>query len=921
MNAAVTIGDVVQDACLARLGEDADTRATRLQAYRPALRQVRDDYRSGRAPNFSDPAIRAAYALAYAPHHAALAEAIFSSIDVASLVHQEGTSVTVLGAGPAPEVAALAHVLGEGGTRELTVDLVDREPGWLRTRATTVDLTLERLIGVPQVTHTAHVADLQSGAGMEGIAHLLTARLVIAQALLTEIPSPTGVGTLLDALAQNIGEETSLIIIDYSRLERTGTALRHVHASSDLLTIFSGDLSIPCVRSHPEILSTLYKDVDLLRERRRSMAVVARVLVRPGFRRRDPETSIDHTPSQRAALDTYRSLLKNSSPRVQLISGEAGTGKSSLFPTMVRLAREAGLDAVVLAPTGTATRRVQRIAAAAGGTIHSRIYQYSEMIHRSLGQSGDGDDDQQPPVFKFLPREPPTEPAVYLVDEASMIKNCATESESEAVDVVFGDGRVLADLLAYCLSAENSRVVLVGDRDQLAPIGESSPSAFDSDVIKELTGQEPACSTLTEPVRFDIDSPILEAARRYRDGEAGGPVGLHEDPGRSLSVLGSPGQLPSWLEAAVMVGTSTIIGATNAGVSRWNRRLRSHAGRTDVPEKGDRLLVIRTDLRTGLATGDELIISDVRNSTAVRLRDEEIVLRDLSARFLTISGTWIELDLTVIQDVLDSPQLELQRKASQILYVNFLLRTGLKPRDPSFKEEFLADPQLNAIRATYSYARTCHRAQGGEWDRVVVDASHSRSFGPRWGYTAVTRARSALWLVNVGRQRSDPETLAQDVRSLLESEAFEVESIELIQHGVKVTVRRGDQAGQADVLLKNGQPSSATQKGPPTDVGRLLVRTVREWIDEVTARPLAEELEGVEEDLRQLLVGRGATCDLTSIAELQVRVAVRRGPNEASLILHHTASGRLTREREAAATGDPSLLVEVRAAIAKVQEK
>ena len=54
------------------------------------------------------------------------------------------------------------------------------------------------------------------------------------------------------------------------------------------------------------------------------------------------------------------------------------------------------------------------------------------------------------------------------------------------------------------------------------------------------------------------------------------------------------------------------------------------------------------------------------------------------------------------------------------------------------------DKYLSALNLKYGYAITCHKAQGGEWDEVVIlpyypDDDH------RWIYTAVTRARKRIY--------------------------------------------------------------------------------------------------------------------------------------------------------------------------------
>jgi len=64
-----------------------------------------------------------------------------------------------------------------------------------------------------------------------------------------------------------------------------------------------------------------------------------------------------------------------------------------------------------------------------------------------------------------------------------------------------------------------------------------------------------------------------------------------------------------------------------------------------------------------------------------------------------------------------------------------------------------ADPFYNALQIKFAYAVTCHKAQGGQWDAVFVDQGYLTDDMIdieflRWLYTAVTRSRKELFLVN-----------------------------------------------------------------------------------------------------------------------------------------------------------------------------
>ena len=54
------------------------------------------------------------------------------------------------------------------------------------------------------------------------------------------------------------------------------------------------------------------------------------------------------------------------------------------------------------------------------------------------------------------------------------------------------------------------------------------------------------------------------------------------------------------------------------------------------------------------------------------------------------------------------------------------------------------DRYVGAIRATYGHSITCHKAQGGEWNKVLLNSYYMPSL--RYQYTAITRAKRELIL-------------------------------------------------------------------------------------------------------------------------------------------------------------------------------
>ncbi|MCD8512881.1 MAG: ATP-binding domain-containing protein [Nitrincola sp.] len=71
-------------------------------------------------------------------------------------------------------------------------------------------------------------------------------------------------------------------------------------------------------------------------------------------------------------------------------------------------------------------------------------------------------------------------------------------------------------------------------------------------------------------------------------------------------------------------------------------------------------------------------------------------------------------------------------------------------KSESYKTLVAEDPFYNALQVKFGYALTCHKAQGGEWDHVIIDSegvNTAEQSGLRWLYTALTRASKSVSLV------------------------------------------------------------------------------------------------------------------------------------------------------------------------------
>ena len=146
-------------------------------------------------------------------------------------------------------------------------------------------------------------------------------------------------------------------------------------------------------------------------------------------------------------------------------------------------------------------------------------------------------------------------------------------------------------------------------------------------------------------------------------------------------------------------------------------------------------------------------------------RDSKPKVVSLTLRFINvviirenyqISDTYIEQPCKLLLNRLYTRDPEQITELFQALNVNFNERYKKSHPQPhidkdEYRSELRYDPYYNALQTSFGYAITCHKAQGSEWDKVYIDcaikAGKDEPFF-RWFYTALTRAKKQVTLIN-----------------------------------------------------------------------------------------------------------------------------------------------------------------------------
>lgn len=131
----------------------------------------------------------------------------------------------------------------------------------------------------------------------------------------------------------------------------------------------------------------------------------------------------------------------------------------------------------------------------------------------------------------------------------------------------------------------------------------------------------------------------------------------------------------------------------------------------------------------------------------------DLYFKDVILLIKDIEDKIHKIKCKIIENLLFSENAGLSSDEHKALYLDFCIRhPKLKSGTKEFKDTIRTDSYFNAVLIKFGYAITCHKAQGSEWDNILLDCSYQQSQLSqgyfRWLYTAMTRASNALYVMN-----------------------------------------------------------------------------------------------------------------------------------------------------------------------------
>ena len=431
--------------------------------------------------------------------------------------------------------------------------------------------------------------------------------------------------------------------------------------------------------------------------------------------------------------------------KIFLFCGYAGTGKTTLISALVRTMEQLGRKTVLLAPTGRAAKVFSSYSGKSAHTIHKRIYRQKSILDAS----------------QFTLMENRAVNTLFIVDEASMISNAGVSN--------FGSGALLDDLIEYVYSGNGCSLLLLGDTAQLPPVGEELSPALSQHYLSSMFLNVTAVE-LTQVMRQSGDSGVLYNATRLREiicaGETGVAPKIRLTGFADICRVSGEELIEAIENSYSEVGTNEtiVLCRSNKRANVYNEGIRRRIlYREEELSRGDMLMVVKNNYywrellgredKTLLDKFDFIANGDVAEVVRVGGVEEMYGFRFADVTLSLVDYDDCEIDVKILLDTLISESPSLTKEENERLF------TAVWEDYPEIRskrkrmEQVRNNPYYNAIQVKYGYAVTCHKAQGGQWQRVFIDQGF---VSPdmvgldyyRWLYTAFTRASEKLYLVN-----------------------------------------------------------------------------------------------------------------------------------------------------------------------------
>ncbi len=447
------------------------------------------------------------------------------------------------------------------------------------------------------------------------------------------------------------------------------------------------------------------------------------------------------TLKQNIVLQQLSEFIFSKTPNaLYLLKGYAGTGKTTIVGTIVTNLWKAKKSAVLMAPTGRAAKVISNYSNKEAFTIHKKIYFPKK-------DKGGG--------VKFILQPNKHKNTIFIVDEASMIPDTPGESK------LFENGSLLDDLMQYVYSGHQCKLLLIGDTAQLPPVKLDLSPALDENKLGLNYNKEVTKMELDEVMRQEHDSGILENATVLREAISNN---FHEAFKFDLSDFKDIVRLVDGYEIMDAINDAysnlgneetAIIVRSNKRANMYNQQIRSRILFNEHElTAGDYLMVVKNNYFWIKPTTEAGFIA---NGDIIEVLEIFSIKELYGFRFAEVKVRMVDyprmrpFETVLLLDTIEAETPSLPYEESNRLYQE--VQKDYENETSNYKRflKIKGNKHFNALQVKFSYAITCHKSQGGQWNTVFVEQPYLPNGIDkeylRWLYTAVTRAKDKLYLI------------------------------------------------------------------------------------------------------------------------------------------------------------------------------
>ncbi|WP_456441562.1 ATP-dependent DNA helicase [Psychroserpens sp.] len=447
------------------------------------------------------------------------------------------------------------------------------------------------------------------------------------------------------------------------------------------------------------------------------------------------------TTKQLVVLEQLSQFVYSDVPNsLYLLKGFAGTGKTSIIGTLVSNLWETKRSAVLMAPTGRAAKVISNYSKKEAFTIHKKIYFPKK-------DKGGG--------VKFILQPNKHRNTIFIVDEASMIPDIPADSK------LFENGSLLDDLMQYVYSGHKCKLLLIGDKAQLPPVKSDLSPALNPHVLEMNYNKNVISIELDEVVRQVQGSGILENATRLRevlDNEFYESFKFNVNGFKDIIRLVDGYEIMDAINDSYSENgheETAIIVRSNKRANQYNQQIRSRIlFNENELTVGDFLMVVKNNYFWIKPASEAGFIA---NGDIIQVLEIFSIIELYGFRFAEAKVQMVDypkmrpFETVLLLDTIEAETPSLPYEESNRLYQE--VQKDFEDETSNYKKflKIKGNRHFNALQVKFSYAITCHKSQGGQWQTIFVEQPYlpngiDRDY-LRWLYTAVTRAKEKLYLI------------------------------------------------------------------------------------------------------------------------------------------------------------------------------